>query len=130
MTVSHPPLAPDAPWIVLKFGGSSVARVDRWANIAALAAERRGEGARVLIVVSALAGVTDALAAAAAEDRPGRLAGVEAVAQRHIDFAGQLGVDAALPRRGWRSCRRWPRPRRRTARSGVPGRRGCWPWAS
>ncbi|MCK9489634.1 MAG: bifunctional aspartate kinase/diaminopimelate decarboxylase [Xanthomonadales bacterium] len=97
MIVQPHPLAADAPWVVLKFGGSSVARVDRWRNITALARQRREEGARVLIVVSALAGVTDALAAIARADDPAqRRAGAEAIAQRHIDFAGQLGVDAAL----------------------------------
>ncbi|MGH8212510.1 MAG: bifunctional aspartate kinase/diaminopimelate decarboxylase, partial [Rhodanobacteraceae bacterium] len=57
------PLPPDAPWIVLKFGGTSVASVERWRTIVDLAAARRAEGARVLVVVSALAGVTDALKA-------------------------------------------------------------------
>ena len=57
------PLAPEAPWVVLKFGGTSVATVDRWRTIQQLAAARRAEGARVVVVVSALAGVTDALRA-------------------------------------------------------------------
>ncbi len=97
MSVPSHTLPPDAPWIVLKFGGSSVARVDRWANITALARQRHDEGARVLIVVSALAGITDALTGiASAGDRGQRRAGAEAIAQRHIDFAAQLGVDAAL----------------------------------
>jgi diaminopimelate decarboxylase/aspartate kinase len=59
-TVSAP-LPGDAPWIVMKFGGTSVATSARWRNILELAASRRAEGARVLIVVSALSGVTDAL---------------------------------------------------------------------
>ncbi|HET9835229.1 MAG TPA: hypothetical protein VFP88_02620 [Rhodanobacteraceae bacterium] len=64
MTASAPaPLPPDAPWIVLKFGGTSVATPERWRTILELAAARRAEGARVLVVVSALSGVTDALKA-------------------------------------------------------------------
>nr|WP_279389029.1 bifunctional aspartate kinase/diaminopimelate decarboxylase [Luteibacter rhizovicinus] len=55
------PLPANAPWIVMKFGGTSVATVARWRNILELAASRRAEGARVLIVVSALSGITDGL---------------------------------------------------------------------
>jgi diaminopimelate decarboxylase/aspartate kinase len=64
MTVpTFAPLAPDAPWVVLKFGGTSVATVERWRTILRLASARRAEGMRVVVVVSALAGVTDALKA-------------------------------------------------------------------
>jgi aspartate kinase len=45
--------------IVMKFGGSSVGDADRIANVAGLVAERAS--ARPLVVVSALAGVTDLL---------------------------------------------------------------------
>lgn len=97
MTDPSRPLAPDAPWIVFKFGGTSVARAERWRSIAALAQARRDEGARVVIVVSALAGVTDGLKAVAdAVDVHQRRRLAEALAQRHIDFAGELGVDPAL----------------------------------
>ncbi len=41
-------------WIVLKFGGTSVSRRNRWDNIGRIAAGRMAEdGARVLVVVSA-----------------------------------------------------------------------------
>ena len=55
------PLAPDAPWVVLKFGGTSVATAERWRTILKLAAVRRAEGNRVLVVVSALSAITDSL---------------------------------------------------------------------
>src|SRR5690606_4297714 len=59
--------APDragAPrWVVLKFGGTSVSSRARWDTIATLAQARRAEGKRVLVVVSALSGVTNALQA-------------------------------------------------------------------
>jgi diaminopimelate decarboxylase/aspartate kinase len=97
MTPDLRPLPPDAPWIVLKFGGSSVARPEGWATIAGLARDRHAEGARVLVVVSALAGVTDALKAIAESPDPGqRRERAAALAQRHIDFAAGLGVDPAL----------------------------------
>ena len=67
VTETVSPLPADAPWVVMKFGGTSVARAEGWRNIRALAASRRAQGARVLLVVSALAGVTDALEGLCAE---------------------------------------------------------------
>ena len=56
--------APDTPWLVLKFGGTSVSKRERWDTIGRLAAERAdAESARVLVVVSALSGVTNELLA-------------------------------------------------------------------
>ena len=50
-----------AEWIVLKFGGTSVASLPNWRNIAHVVRERRVGGARILVVHSALSGVTDRL---------------------------------------------------------------------
>src|SRR6185437_11680754 len=77
------PLASDAPWVVLKFGGTSVATADRWRTIQQLAAARRAEGARVVIVVSALAGVTDALKALCACTPSEREMAVAKLVERH-----------------------------------------------
>jgi len=93
------PLAADAPWIVMKFGGTSVATLPRWQNIRELAASRRAGGARVLVVVSALTGITDALKQLCAEGDAGkRKAAADAIAQRHHDLLGhmQLGMPATL----------------------------------
>ena len=49
-------------WIVLKFGGTSVSSLNNWRNIAKVAAARAAGGARVLIVHSAVTGITDRLA--------------------------------------------------------------------
>ena len=95
------PLAPDAPWVVLKFGGTSVATVERWRTILHLAATRRAEGMRVLVVVSALSGVTDALKAlctCAAAQREGALA--ELVA-RHRELASQMQLRDAAEMERW-----------------------------
>jgi diaminopimelate decarboxylase/aspartate kinase len=84
------PLAPDAPWVVLKFGGTSVATAARWRTILDLAAARRAEGMRVLVVVSALSGVTDALKAlctCAPAEREGAFAKLVA---RHRGLAVQM----------------------------------------
>ncbi len=80
-------------WIVLKFGGTSVSQRMRWDTIGRLARERHArQDARVLVVVSALAGVTNALQAVAegAEDPAGRM---EALVERHGAFAQELGLD-------------------------------------
>lgn len=90
----HSTLPPDDRWIVLKFGGTSVSRRLRWDTIGKLACERAGTGnARVLVVVSALSGVTNQLQAIAdgAADSAAR---VTALHERHRTFAQELDLDA------------------------------------
>jgi diaminopimelate decarboxylase/aspartate kinase len=92
-------LTNDAPWIVMKFGGTSVATLPRWQNILELVASRRAEGARVLVVVSALSGITDALKQLCAqEDKGKRIEAAKAIAQRHYDLLDhmQLAVPDTL----------------------------------
>ena len=80
-------------WIVLKFGGTSVASLGNWTNIAGVIAERAASGARVLIVHSALSGITDRLErlldAAVGEAYESELRAIE---QRHRRLAADLGV--------------------------------------
>ncbi len=77
-------------WIVLKFGGTSVSRRHRWNTIGELAKKRADEtGGRVLVVVSALSGVTNeltAIADGAAESRER----VAALVARHNAFLAEL----------------------------------------
>jgi len=90
------PVAAARRWLVLKFGGTSVSKRERWDTIGRLAAERAAaEDARVLVVVSALAGVTNELQSiAAGDDIGGRIA---ALVARHRAFcADDLGIDADL----------------------------------
>src|SRR5690554_4969975 len=94
---TQPPMPQTAPpntrWIVLKFGGTSVSKRERWDTIGRLAAERmRLHDARTLVVVSALAGVTNALQEIAdgVEDPLARL---DVLARRHREFAVELGLD-------------------------------------
>ena len=84
-----------ARWVVLKFGGTSVSQRERWDQIGERIRERRAEGARVLVVVSALSGVTNALTALLAEGKSTaqRLIEAEALAARHREFALGLGLD-------------------------------------
>jgi bifunctional diaminopimelate decarboxylase / aspartate kinase len=82
------------PWVVLKFGGTSVSQRHRWDTIGRLAKQRSGEGdARVLVVVSALSGVTNELTAIANGDADAG-ARVEALVARHREFAAALDLDA------------------------------------
>ena len=86
-------------WIVLKFGGTSVSRRQRWDVIGRLMAERGGEGdARVLVVVSALSGVTNELQAMVdlRLDPEAVHHRIEALARRHKAFCAELELDPGL----------------------------------
>jgi bifunctional diaminopimelate decarboxylase / aspartate kinase len=90
------PASPAEDWIVLKFGGTSVSERTRWDQIGARIGERRAEGVRVLTVVSALSGVTNALQAIAdARARNDEVAAATtALLARHRAFAATLDLDA------------------------------------
>ena len=82
------PLPANAPWIVLKFGGTSVSTATRWATIREIVRSRRAEGVRVLVVVSALSGITDLLKAASQDCDPGaRLVIAQQIDARHVELA-------------------------------------------
>ena len=86
-----------AGWIVLKFGGTSVGSRARWDTIGGLMRERAdGEGVHVLTVVSALSGVTNSLQAAIEvhADDADCIGRIDAIAQRHREFARELDLDA------------------------------------
>ncbi len=84
---------PDAlPWFVLKFGGTSVSRRHRWDTIGRLAKKRADDhGARVLVVVSALSGVTNELQAIA--DGKAIAPRTDALIERHRAFCVDLDLD-------------------------------------
>jgi len=94
-------LAPDAPWVVLKFGGTSVATVERWRTILRLAAARRAEGLRVLVVVSALPGVTDALKALCTCAPAEREDALAKLVVRHRELAEQMRLREAPGMEHW-----------------------------
>jgi bifunctional diaminopimelate decarboxylase / aspartate kinase len=86
----------------MKFGGTSVATLPRWQNIRELVASRQAEGVRVLVVVSALTGITDALKKLCAQSRADeRAEAARAIAQRHYDLLDhmQLKVPQTLAER-------------------------------
>lgn len=82
-------------WIVLKFGGTSVAGRPQWDTIAALADERRSQGFNVLLVCSALAGVTNQLAALAIN--PDQAGLPEQILETHR----KLGLDLSVGEKDW-----------------------------
>ena len=79
------------PWIVLKFGGTSVATAERWRTIASRVNELRPQ-ARVVVVASALSGVSDLLERALREARRGEpLTALDEIRTRHEDLADAIG---------------------------------------
>jgi bifunctional diaminopimelate decarboxylase / aspartate kinase len=89
-------------WIVLKFGGTSVSSVATWHNIAAVVRARLADGARVLVVHSAVSGITDQLerllAAALGGAHAPLLASIE---QRHRALAAELAIGVSPELEGY-----------------------------
>lgn len=83
-----------APWLVLKFGGTSVSDARRWGVIHDLLVERLAAGYRPFVVHSALAGVSNRIQSmldkAQTADIGGDLAAIEKL---HLELAAALGVD-------------------------------------
>ncbi len=81
-------------WLVLKFGGTSVSSGEAWGRIEQIVRARRAEDAHLLVVHSALAGVSNRLAAFVSElGDPNVL--VREIAERHDALAVELGVPNA-----------------------------------
>src|SRR5690606_33318299 len=82
-------------WMVMKLGGTSVSKAAWWDNAAAEIRAAREAGLRVLVVQSALTGVTDLLEKllestddATREDVLGE------ITARHRALAREMGIDA------------------------------------
>jgi bifunctional diaminopimelate decarboxylase / aspartate kinase len=89
-------------WIVLKFGGTSVSNLPNWNNIATVAKRRAADGANVLIVHSAVSGITDRLEKllnAALTGEHG--AALEAIVARHRQLCDELGVASSAQLDGY-----------------------------
>lgn len=86
---------PPRPWVVLKFGGTSVSSLANWRTIAETVRENLSAGKRVLVVCSALSQVSnrlEALLAAAAENRDLEDDLAE-LARAHQRLAEEMGLD-------------------------------------
>jgi diaminopimelate decarboxylase/aspartate kinase len=88
---------PESPFVVMKFGGRSVASASNWSSITDLLQERINEGLRPVFVHSALAGISNTLEelllAAVSDGGNEQLDRIEAV---HFQLARELNVDTAL----------------------------------
>jgi diaminopimelate decarboxylase/aspartate kinase len=82
-------------WVVLKFGGTSVAGRPQWEAIAAQAQRRLSQGHRVLLVCSAVSGVTNALTELAASPESEKT--LAWILERHC----QLGRELCVPESEW-----------------------------
>ena len=82
------------PWIVLKFGGTSVTGRENWERIASIVQQRKEEGKRILVVCSALSKVSDALELLAVQSSKGddNTAILAQIKQQHQQQATELGV--------------------------------------
>lgn len=85
---------PESPWVVMKFGGSSVASARNWEVIASLLKSRVAEGVRPVVCHSALQGISNqlvklinqAIANEAVDET------IAAVIEQHHELARELGV--------------------------------------
>ena len=90
----------ERPFVVLKFGGTSVSSQERWETIKEQVQQRLAAGERPLVVCSALSQVSNQLEAAIALCRPaaGRPADayrevLDAIIDKHQALADVLGID-------------------------------------
>ncbi|MBN1240611.1 MAG: bifunctional aspartate kinase/diaminopimelate decarboxylase [Gammaproteobacteria bacterium] len=89
---------PDSPWVVMKFGGRSVATAENWGRIADLVRRRLEEGVKPVIFHSALAGVSNALidlldTAERGDATEQKLMRIRA---QHDELAADLDVDGSM----------------------------------
>lgn len=84
----------ESPWLVMKFGGTSVSTAENWQTIAGLVRARLDEGLRPVIVHSALCGVSNALEATLAQAVSGDPGdGLSRIRNQHYELASALGID-------------------------------------
>jgi diaminopimelate decarboxylase/aspartate kinase len=97
---------PESQWVVLKFGGRSVATAENWARIAAILRARLDEGLRPVVCHSALAGVSNALIdlLATAECSGDTEAALAEIVRQHDELAAALGVDPAVTAATFADC--------------------------
>jgi bifunctional diaminopimelate decarboxylase / aspartate kinase len=83
------------PWVVMKFGGTSVADPANWPTIRDAVEACLEEGTRPFVACSALSGISNLLerllAAADEDDDVAPL--IEELRERHVDFVAELDLD-------------------------------------
>jgi diaminopimelate decarboxylase/aspartate kinase len=84
----------ESPWVVMKFGGTSVSTAENWHIIASIVRNRLADGLRPVVVHSALKGVSNALDAllhSAVDAVPSDI--LDKIQEQHFDLASELGID-------------------------------------
>ncbi len=88
---------PDSPFVVMKFGGRSVATAQNWRSIVGLLEQRLSEGLTPVVVHSALAGVSNGLEELLEAAVSNGVTGViDRIRATHLELAGELGVEPTL----------------------------------
>lgn len=91
MTTVSPTSA--SPFVVLKFGGTSVSSVSNWKSIVGVLRDRLAEGLRPVVIHSALSGITDRLEQLLTHALEGGWEPImNQIEQRHRDLARDLGI--------------------------------------
>jgi len=93
-SLGAPRAVANSPWVVMKFGGSSVSTAENWQTIARLLQRRLDEGLQPLVVHSALKGVSNALEdvlTSAVNGDPSDA--LEEIRSQHYELAEALGLD-------------------------------------
>ncbi|MDX1508673.1 MAG: hypothetical protein R3358_10370, partial [Woeseiaceae bacterium] len=90
--------APEAiaksPFVVMKFGGTSVSSLESWQTIETLIRSRLQAGLKPVVVHSALSGISNLLSQAldeAMHGDPGTV--LQTIRDRHLSLAADLGID-------------------------------------
>ncbi|MEE8238202.1 MAG: aspartate kinase, partial [Gammaproteobacteria bacterium] len=88
---------PESPFVVMKFGGRSVATAQNWMTIARLLQQRLDEGIKPVVVHSALAGVSNALEDLLVQATSGDTTrAFDNIRRQHEQLASDLDLDAQL----------------------------------
>ena len=89
-----PPEIAESPFVVMKFGGTSVSSLDAWQTIEQLIRRRLDEGLKPVVVHSALSGISNLLVEALSEAMHGDPADIlQTIRDRHLALASDLGID-------------------------------------
>ena len=95
-SLGAPPTIAESPWVVMKFGGTSVSTLENWETVARLVRSRLDAGLLPVVFHSALGGVSNALEdllQAAVSGNTGEQLGQ--IRQQHHDLADALGLDGS-----------------------------------
>jgi bifunctional diaminopimelate decarboxylase / aspartate kinase len=97
-----------APWVVLKFGGTSVHNRASWERVMGIIDRHHAEGRRVMVVCSAMRGVSDALDALCGMP-PSSQALLQRIADAHLAWIKGMGLAEAMPvwEAAFPTCKPW-----------------------